>query len=104
VVIHRWNEKDLRCGGEEARSQEVVGETMCGTTNKVGGSGGDDDNLRCSCKLYVVESVARTEDLSVHGPSSHCFEGDWSDEFSRGARHYDVYFRPSLCKQTRQPH
>jgi len=103
-VVHRWDKENLRLRGKEAGSEQIVGKTVRGATDKISSRWSDNDDLCLAGEPDVIERVARTKDLGVHRPTSNCLERDRSNELARAASHYHIDFSSCLRKQTRQPH
>jgi hypothetical protein len=90
--------------GEEAGSEQVVGETVRSPTYEVSSRWSYNNDLCFPREPDVIQRVARTEDLSMDRPSRDRLESDRSNELSRAASHHDIDFSTCLRKQTRQPH
>jgi hypothetical protein len=90
--------------GKQARSKEIIRQTVGSATDKVCGGRRHYDRVRFAGKSDVVEGVSGPEDLRVHRAAGNRLEGDRAHEFPRGAGHHHIYFSARLCKQTRQPH
>jgi hypothetical protein len=104
AIVHRRHENHLCLGGEETGRQEVIGKAMRGTPYEIRRSRGHDDDVGAAGEADVIQGVARTEYLRVHGAARHRFERDWAHELTSRTRHHDVDFGARLSKQTRQPH
>ena len=104
AIVHGGNEENLRFRGEETRGEKIVGESMGSAADEVSSRRSNDDNVRGAGKTNVIQRVTRAEYLRVYRTSSDGLERNGTDELAGAASHHHVYLRPSLCKQTRQPH
>jgi hypothetical protein len=103
-IVHRGDEKDFGLCREEAGSEQIIGEAVSRASDEISRRGRDDKDVSLAGEPDVIEGVSRPKDLRMNLTSGDRLEGDGTHEFTRGARHHDIYFSPGLCKQTRQPH
>jgi hypothetical protein len=54
AVVHRRDQQNLRLRREEAGAEEIVGETVRGTTDKISGSRSNDYDVRLAREPEVI--------------------------------------------------
>jgi hypothetical protein len=103
AIVHRRHDQHGRLRGEETRSEQITRLSAGCSRHEIGRRGRDQDELRGTRKVNVIQGVTSLNQFRVHRTTRQRFKRDRPDKLRCRFRKDDVDFSSRLREQSCQP-